>query len=153
MRAILLCFVLAVSACGGGSKSQAGGDTTPPAAEKSLYERLGGLEAITAVIDDFLANVVADDRINARFANMDEAAVGHLRQMLIDQVCAATGGPCEYKGKNMVEAHTGMNVTEDEFNALVEDLAKSLDKFNVPEKEKGELLGALGGMKGDIVGK
>lgn len=150
MRVILLCVALSAFACGGGSKTGGGGDTTPPPAEKSLYERLGGLEAITAVIDDFLANVVADDRINARFANADAA---RLRQMLIDQVCAATGGPCEYTGKNMVEAHTGMNITEDEFNALVEDLVKSLDKFKVPEKEKNELLTALGGMKGDIVGK
>jgi hemoglobin len=119
-------------------------------AEKSLYERLGGLEAITAVVDEFLKNVGADTRINARFANAD---MPRLRQMLIDQVCEATGGPCKYTGKNMVESHTGMAITEDEFNALVEDLVKALDKFNVPEKEKGELLGALGGMKGDIVGR
>ncbi len=147
-----------LAACGGGTKKE---ETTPvaetsmPAAsDKPLFERLGGLEAISAVVDEFLANVTADNRINARFANVDAK---HLRQMLIDQICDATGGGpivgCKYAGKGMVEVHTGMKITDEEFNALVEDLVKALDKFKVPEKEKGELLGALGGMKGDIVNK
>ena len=88
--------------------------------------------------------------INARFANADAAK---LRQNLIDQICEATGGPCKYSGKDMKTAHAGMNITEDEFTALVEDLVKSLDKAGVPQAEKDELLGALGGMKGDIVGQ
>lgn len=152
LRVTALVVSLAAVACGGGSKSTTGGgETTPPTGEqRSLYDRLGGTPAITAVVDDFLANVVADARINARFANTDAA---HLRQMLIDQICEATGGPCKYTGKNMIEAHTGMGITEDEFNALVEDLVKSLDKFQVGETEKNELLTALGGMKGDIVGR
>jgi hemoglobin len=133
-----------VAACGGKAKT----DTTMK--QKSLYDRLGGEPAITAVVDDFLANVVADNRINAFFANADPK---NLRAKLIEQICAATGGPCTYTGKDMVTVHTGMNITEADFNALVEDLVKSLDKFKVPEAEKNELLGALGGMKGDIVGK
>ncbi len=150
LRVTALVVSLAAVACGGGSKSTTGGGTTPTPEQKSLHDRLGGTEAITAVVDDFLANVVADARINARFANADAA---HLRQMLIDQICNAAGGPCQYTGKNMIEAHSGMGITEDEFNALVEDLVKSLDKFQVGETEKNELLTALGGMKGDIVGK
>jgi len=118
-------------------------------AEQSLYDRLGGKDAITAVIDDFVANVAADKRINARFANTN---IPHLKQMLVEQVCQATGGPCTYTGKNMKDAHKGMKITDADFTALVEDLTKSLDKFKVAEKEKGELLSALGGMKGDIVG-
>ena len=122
---------------------------TTVAAEPSLYDRLGGKEAITAVIDDFVGNVAADTRINARFAKTD---IPHLKQMLVDQVCQATGGPCTYTGKSMPDAHKGMKITEAEFTALVEDLTKSLDKFKVAEKEKTELLTALGGMKGEIVG-
>jgi hemoglobin len=118
-------------------------------AEQSLYDRLGGKEAITSVIDDFVANVAADKRINARFANAD---IPHLKQMLVDQVCEATGGPCTYTGKSMRDAHKGMKLTEADFNALVEDLTRSLDKFKVGDKEKNELLTALGGMKSDIVG-
>ena len=121
-----------------------------PAASKSLYDRLGGKPAITAVVDDFVGNVAADSRINLRFQG---ANIPRLKTMLVDQICAASGGPCTYTGKSMLEAHRGMKIEDAEFTALVEDLVKSLDKFKVPEKEKGELLGALGGMKSDIVGK
>ena len=119
-------------------------------AQPSLYERLGGKPAITAVIDDFIGNVAADNRINKRFAGAD---IPRLKARLVDQVCEASGGPCKYTGANMRDAHTGMNITDAEFGALVEDLVKSLDKFKVPAKEKNELLSALGGMKGDIVGR
>jgi hemoglobin len=73
--------------------------------------------------------------------------------MLTEQICAGTGGPCKYSGKNMKEAHTGMKITEDEFTALVEDLKKSLDKFKVPASEQQDLIGVLGPMKPDIVGQ
>ena len=118
--------------------------------QKPLYERLGGKPAITAVVDDFVGNVAADSRINGRFANTN---IPHLKQMLVDQICAGTGGPCTYTGRNMEAAHRGMNISEAEFGALVEDLVKTLDKFKVPEKEKGELLGILGPMKTSIIGK
>jgi len=121
-----------------------------PAKEKSLYDRLGGKAAIKKVIHEFVANCAADKRINARFA---KTKVPAFEALLVDQVCEATGGPCKYKGKNMADAHKGMKITEDEWNATVEDLTKALDKFKVGDKEKGELLGALGGMKADIVGK
>ena len=118
--------------------------------EKSLYDRLGGLPAIQAVIDDFVANVAADGRINKQFAQTD---IPKLKKNLVDQVCQATGGPCKYTGLDMKTAHKGMKITDADFNALVEDLVKSLDKFKVPAKEKNELLTALGSMKPDIVGQ
>jgi hemoglobin len=116
--------------------------------EKSLYDRLGGKPAITAVVDDFTARVVQDRRINSFFANTDASA---FKAKLVDQICEASGGPCKYTGKDMKTAHAGMGVTDAHFNALVEDLVATLDKFKVPEKEKGELLGALGPMRKDIV--
>jgi hemoglobin len=125
-------------------------DSKGTMAQPSLYERLGGKPAITAVIDDFVGNVAGDGRINKRFANAD---IPRLKSRLVDQVCEASGGPCKYTGASMRDAHTGMKITDAEFNALVEDLVKSLDKFKVPAREKNELLGALGGMKGDIVGR
>lgn len=146
---ILLVLTVAFAvACGGGNKKAdtattgGGGDT------KSLYDRLGGKDAITAVVDEFVANVAADTRINAMFANAD---IPGLKTKLVDQICQATGGPCTYTGKTMKDAHAGMNIKDADFSAVVEDLVKALDKFNVPETEKNELLGALGGMKGDIV--
>lgn len=118
------------------------------AAPKSLYDRLGGQPAITAVIDSFVATVAKDDRINKKFAKSDVARV---KKNLVDQVCAQTGGPCTYTGLTMKEAHAKMGVTDGEFNALVEDLVKTLTAYNVPKAEQDELLNALGSMKGDIV--
>jgi hemoglobin len=129
----------------------AGCQTMPTGmASKSLYERLGGQPAIVAVVDDFVGNVAADSRINAGFASAD---VPRLKRLLVEQICAGTGGPCKYTGRDMKSAHRGMNVTDAQFNALVEDLVKTLDKFKVPAKEKGELLAILGPMKPDIVGQ
>lgn len=119
-------------------------------ADKSLYDRLGGKPAITAVVDDFFDNVAADARINRRFAGTN---IPHLKAKLVEQICAASGGPCTYTGRDMKSAHTGMHITDAEFNALVGDLVRSLEKFNVPTREKNELLSALAAMKGDIVHK
>ena len=116
--------------------------------ETSLYQRLGGIEPITAVVDDFVANVADDSRINARFATTD---IPRLKRLLVEQICAGTGGPCTYTGRDMKTTHAGMGITDAEFDALVEDLVRSLDRFKVPAAEKEELLGILGPMKADIV--
>jgi len=117
---------------------------------RSLYERLGGTGPITAVVNKFVTIVGGDKRINGYFAKAD---LVQLKKHLINMVCQASGGPCEYTGKDMKTAHKGMKVTEAAFNALVQDLIEALDTFNVPEREKGELLGVLGPMKADIVEK
>jgi hemoglobin len=117
-------------------------------AEKSLYDRLGGKSSISAVVDQFVANVAADTRINGRFATAD---IRKLKGHLVDQVCMAAGGPCTYSGRDMKTTHIGMNISNRDFRALVEDLVKALDTFKVPMQEKGELLGLLGPMKKDIV--
>jgi len=118
------------------------------AQQKSLYERLGGQAAVSAVVDEFAGIVLKDDRINKKFAKSD---ANRLVTNLKSFVCFATGGPCKYEGRDMQTSHRNMGVTEGEFNALVEDLVKALDKFNVPATEKNELLGALAGLKGQIV--
>jgi hemoglobin len=122
----------------------------PPRTPKtgSLFERLGGMPAISAVVEDFAGNVLGDSRINKKFAKTDAP---RLLANLKDFVCFATGGPCQYKGLDMKRAHKRMDVTAGEFNALVEDLVKTLDKFNVGDPERKELLTALAGLRGDIV--
>ena len=137
---LLAVAILTASGCGG----------TTATKEASLYDRLGGKPAITAVVDDFVGNVAGDGRINGRFASTN---IPRLKLLLVEQICAASGGPCTYTGRDMQTTHKGMKVTDGEFGALVEDLVKSLDKFKVPAKEKGELLGALGGLKPAIVGQ
>jgi hemoglobin len=124
--------------------------TAAAAPQKSLYERLGGLEAITAVVDEFIKILGADERLNKKFAKSGMNGP-RVRLHVIEQVCEATGGPCKYTGLSMKKAHKNMKVTEGEFNAGVEDLVKALDKFNVPAAEKNELLGILGPLAKDIV--
>ncbi len=124
------------------------GETRTMPGGKSLYDRLGGKAAITAVVDQFVANVAADTRINGRFATTD---IPKLKGHLVDQVCMATGGPCRYTGRDMKTTHAGMKISNADFGALVEDLTSALDRFKVPASEKGELLGLLAPMKKDIV--
>ena len=144
--AVILGLALTVSACNSLGAPSAGTAAT----EKSLYDRLGGKTAITAVVDDFVGRVAADTRINGKFAN---ANIPRLKSMLVDQICQASGGPCTYTGRDMKSTHAGMGVSSSDFDALVGDLVATLNKFKVPEREKNELLGALGPMKGDIVEK
>ena len=122
--------------------------STSANAQASLYDRLGGYPAISAVVDDFVTNVAADKRINAFFAHTD---IPSFRRKLIDFVCVGTGGPCIYLGRDMASAHAGMGVENRHFNALVQDLGKTLKKLKVPHQEQTELAAILGPMKKDIV--
>jgi hemoglobin len=155
VTALGVCLALLGVACS--KKDQQASDTIAASstaavadtgASQSLYNRLGGKSAITAVVDTFVARVAADARINKKFAHSN---IPRVKTELVDQICLQTGGPCTYTGRTMKEAHRNMKVTEGEFNALVEDLVSALNTFSVPKKEQDELLAALGSMKGDIV--
>lgn len=122
---------------------------TPPAPTASLYDRLGGRDAITVVVADAIGNISSDTRINHRFGAADPAK---LTKNLVDLVCIRAGGPCTYSGLDMSAAHEGMHIRDDEFDALIEDLEKSLNKFNVPAREKAEALAAMRQMRNAIVG-
>jgi hemoglobin len=121
-----------------------------PPKEASLYDRLGGKPAIEKVVDQFVANIAADTRINQRFAKTD---IPKLKAHLVDQICEATGGPCKYKGRDMVTTHKGMKITKEEFNWTGGHLAAALDTYKVPAREKNELLTAIGSMEPQIVGQ
>lgn len=114
----------------------------------SLYQRLGGKDALIAVVNELWTVVAADTRINARFAHTKPEAFG---AQLVDFLCQASGGPCKYLGKDMKTAHTGMQLNGADFNALAEDTVKALDKFKVPSDEKNEVMNLLGSLKGDII--
>ena len=115
---------------------------------RTLYDRLGGYPAISAVVDDFVKNVAADRRINRFFA---KANIGRLKARLVEQICQGTGGPCIYTGRDMRSVHAGMGIQGRHFNALVQDLGKSLKRFKVPAREQKELVAILAPMKKDIV--
>ena len=144
MVVLVMIAVVGLSACATTQEAPAG---------VSLYKQLGGREGIALVVDDFVVNVVADVRINARFKALPPVQVFKLKSNLADQICDATGGPCAYVGRDMKTTHKGMNVTEAEWGATVEALVKALDKNNVPAGAKTALLGTLAPMKADIVGQ
>ena len=150
-KRIIVAAIAAVLAFGSLSIASADKKMKP----KTLYSRLGGKKAITAVVDEFVNNCAGDGRINKFFADTakDPKRLAKFKKNLVNQICQVSGGPCKYTGKDMKTAHKGMGITDADFTALVEDLVKALNKFNVGATEQGELLGALGGMKGQIVGQ
>ena len=117
----------------------------------TLYKRLGGYDAIAAVTDDFIPRLVNDKVIGRYLVGLSDNSKARLRQLFVDQICAATGGPCVYVGRDMKTAHKGLGISGAEWDISVKLLIETLDKFKVPEKEKSELLGLLGPMKTAIV--
>jgi hemoglobin len=126
---------------------------SPPAstgAKDALYRELGGKDGITKVVDLFLAKVDNDLRINLFFEKTDHQ---DLRNLVIEQFCQATGGPCVYSGRSMEEAHSGLSLTDADFTAFVEDLIAALDELKVPKASQEKLLALLGPMKPQVLGQ
>jgi len=124
------------------------------AQEKSLYERLGGVKPISLVVDDFINRLVANDILNANpmiKAGRKHSPDAYLKFQVTNLVCQATGGPCIYTGLGMKESHTHMNITENEWQVMRDEFKKTLDKFQVPEKEQKELFDIVESTKKDIV--
>jgi hemoglobin len=128
-------------------KPEASASTAPSG---SLYRELGGRDGITRVVDVFLAKVDDDLRINLFFEKTDHK---DLRNLVIEQFCQASGGPCTYTGRSMEEAHSGLNLTDADFTAFVEDLISAMDQLKVPKSGQDKLLALLGPMKPQVVGQ
>lgn len=126
------------------------GCATAPAPEPSLFVRLGGLPALTAVTDKTIDRTAADPRTSRSF---DGVKLKPLKESIVSFLCQATGGPCKYEGESMANAHHGLGITSAEFDAMVEQLVDTLNQFRVPPKEQNELLQLLGPLKTDIVTK
>ncbi|HCY76374.1 MAG TPA: group 1 truncated hemoglobin [Ignavibacteriales bacterium] len=124
------------------------------AQEKSLYERLGGVKPISLVVDDFINRLVANDILNANpmiKAGRQHSPDAYLKFQVTNLVCQVTGGPCVYTGLGMKESHSHMNITENEWQVMRDEFKKTLDKFQVPEKEQKELFDIVESTKKDIV--
>jgi hemoglobin len=119
----------------------------------SLYKRLGGYDAIAAVTDDFIGRLISDPALRRFFDPFSTDSKARIRQLVVDQLCSATGGPCLYKGRPTKTAHAGAGITEKDWDASIVHLTATLDKFNVPAKEKGEVLALVATLKADIVDK
>lgn len=122
---------------------------TPPPADVSLYNDLGGEPGITAIIDQFLWNLAEDERIGAHFA---ETNIARFRAKLIEQFCMVSGGPCEYTGDDMARTHAGLDINDAHFNALVEDLIEAMEALDVGTGAQNRLLAQLAPMHHDITG-
>ena len=142
-------FVFAASACVPRDATVA-----PPAAgDTTLYKRLGGYDAIAAVTDTFLTRIQGDTAISVFFAGLEPAQMNRIRQMVVDQLCAASGGPCLYVGRNMKETHATLDITNDVFDKFVSHFKATLIALSVPQREQDEVIAALGSMKSDVVTK
>jgi len=122
--------------------------------EKSLYDRLGGVYSIATVVDDFIERLLVNDILNANpkiKEARDRVPKAGLKYRVTELVCQITGGPQKYTGRSMKESHSHLNITEKEWDAMVADFKKTLDKFKVPQKEQDELFAIVGTTKSDIV--
>src|SRR4030095_9926328 len=119
----------------------------------SLYKRLGGYDAIAAVTDSFIGKMAGDPTLKGFVAGHSTDSLGRIRQLVVDQLCAATGGPCVYIGRDMKTVHKGLGITEEDWNIAVKHLVNTLTKFKVPEKEQKEFLALATTLKADIVEK
>jgi hemoglobin len=119
-----------------------------------LYDRLGGVYSIATVVDEFVERLLVNQTLNANPAiNQARSRVpkAGLKFHVTALVCAATGGPCSYTGRSMRESHQQLNITEGQWQAMVSEFRKTLDKFKVPAKEQGELITIVNSTKTDIV--
>jgi hemoglobin len=119
----------------------------------TLYKRLGGYDAIAAVVDDFIGRLGADAQFTPFLAGHSQDTLKKLRQHVVELVCQATGGPCVYMGRDMKTAHAGLGINKRQWEASVGHLVASLDKFKVPKKEKEELLAIVAPLEKEIVEK
>src|SRR3989441_9572225 len=123
-------------------------------AQKSLYDRLGGVYAIAAVIDDFINRIMDNPRLNAN-PKVDEAhhrvSRAGFKYLVTEMVCGATGGPQQYTGRSMRDSHVHLDITEDEWQVFMADLRACLDHFAVSQTEQGEIIALVESTKSDIV--
>lgn len=122
-------------------------------AKTSLYERLGGYNAIAAVVDSLMVRMTTDPQLARYFAGHGEDSRKRLRQLQLDMICQVTGGPCFYPGRDLKTVHEGLGINGTEWQATITNIIGVLDNFNVPDAEQKEVLALLNSIKGDIVEK
>ena len=157
LRCSIAIAALAATLAAGFASAQGSGATPPapaaPSPPPSLYKRLGGYDALAAATDDFMARLLKDAALGRHFAGHSDSARARIRQLIVEQLCAATGGPCVYIGRDMKSVHRGLGITEANWTSAVGHLIASLDKLEVGHREKQELLAIVAKHKKDIVEK
>lgn len=161
--ALVALLLAAVSLSGCGEEGETPAPPSPPAKETAvteettqpaLYERLGGVYSIAAVVDDFIERLLINDTLNANPAiakARDSVPKAGLKYRVTELVCQATGGPCKYTGRSMKDSHAHLNISEQQWQAMSTDFKATLDAFKVPDAEQEELFAIVESTKGDIV--
>jgi hemoglobin len=125
--------------------------TMSEAAEKSLYARLGGYDAIAAATDDLLGRLTSDPQLGIYWRGHSKDSMKRDRQLVVDFLCEAFGGSVIYRGRDMKTSHEGLSISESDWQVFVKHTVATLDKFGVQGKEREEFLAAAASLKGDIV--
>ena len=146
---VWLAIALVVSATGVFAQEASRSST----AQKSLYQRLGGYDALAAVTEDFIGRMANDAQLKRFFVGLSTDSKRRVRNHVVDFLCVATGGPCIYTGRDMETVHTGLNITDADWEIAVKHLVATLEKFKVPTQEKQEVLAAVGSLKPKIVNR
>jgi len=152
-RSLGLVVLLFVFGCGLEARAQDAAAAPAQGGAQTLYKRLGGYDALAGVTDDFVGRLVADKQLARFFGGVSLDSQKRIRQLVLDQLCAATGGPCLYIGRSMKTVHEGLGITEDDWNLAVKHLTETLDKFKVAKAERDDLFKILVPLKADIVDK
>jgi len=119
--------------------------------EKTLYERLGGYDAISAVVKDLLPRLMSDPRLGRFWENRGEDGINREEQLLIDFLCSSAGGPLLYTGRDNKTSHKGMGISESDWEKFIAHLNATLDKFELPQQERDDVIGFIESTKADIV--
>jgi len=127
--------------------------TAASAQQKSLYQRLGGYDAIAAVSDEFIARLASDEQEKRFFIGFSDDSKARIRQHVVDFICKATGGPCYYTGRDMKTAHAGSGISKADWERTLKIFGEVLNKFKVPEQEQKDIAAAIGPLEKDIVEK
>lgn len=117
----------------------------------TLFERLGGYSAVAAVADDLLPRLRSDPQLGRFWAHRGEDGIQREKQLLVDYLCSAAGGPMYYRGRDMLLTHRGMRISESDWNVFLGHAGATLAKFQVPAAEQGEIVAFVLSLKGDIV--
>lgn len=143
IRHLAACAILALPLCA----------TAASAQQKSLYQRLGGYDAIAAVTDEFITRLATDEQEKRFFIGFSDDSKARIRQHIVDFICKAAGGPCLYTGRDMKTAHAGSGITKADWDRTLKIFGEVLDKFKVPDQERKDIAAAIGPLEKDIVEK
>ena len=137
MMKTLFTFVFAVMLVGCASSNNS-----------TLYQQINGEQGVEKLVDSFINQIGRDEQILAYFKQTN---VAHFRQGFITHLCSVTDGPCEYEGDNMVDIHTGMNISKKDFNRVVELLINAMDEQQIPQTVQNQILSRLAPLRPEVI--